>query len=104
VRINHLGAQLPARSRNWNEFMIGASRFIWGLSKKVLIADFCSKVADAGFGVAPQTLPMGGAWMALLAYTLQIYFDSQGIPTWRSVWRACLDSTSRRTSIIRTPP
>ena len=78
VRINHLGAQLAARTRDWEGFAVGISRFIWGLAKKVLIADFCSKVADAGFNVAPQTLPAGGAWLAVLAYTLQIYFDFSG--------------------------
>jgi len=78
VRINHLGAQLRKRDRRLDDFCVAASRFIWGLAKKVLIADYCSKVADAGFGVDPATLPAGAAWLAVLAYTLQIYFDFSG--------------------------
>lgn len=48
-----------------------------GLVKKVLIADTLAPLADAGFAsVAQQTAP--GAWLAVLAYTLQIYFDFSG--------------------------
>jgi alginate O-acetyltransferase complex protein AlgI len=78
VRINHLGSQLKERRRSWDEFCIGASRFIWGLAKKVLVADMCGKVADAGFGVEPKSLPMGAAGLAVVAYTFQIYFDFSG--------------------------
>lgn len=78
VRINHLGAQLYQRHRSMDRFCVAASRFIWGLAKKVMIADYCAKVADAGFGVDASTLPAGAAWAAVLAYTLQIYFDFSG--------------------------
>jgi len=78
VRINHLGQQLRQRSRSLDDMCAGASRFLWGLAKKVLIADYCARVADAGFGSDADTLPPQAAWLALLAYTLQIYFDFSG--------------------------
>jgi alginate O-acetyltransferase complex protein AlgI len=48
------------------------------LGKKVLIADVCSRVADSGFDGNLERLPASGAWLSLLAYTLQIYFDFSG--------------------------
>jgi len=48
-----------------------------GLVKKVLIADTFAPIADAGFG-APGTLSAASAWIAVLAYTMQIYFDFSG--------------------------
>ncbi|HEY1326795.1 MAG TPA: MBOAT family protein [Casimicrobiaceae bacterium] len=48
-----------------------------GLAKKVLIADTLAPIADAGFAhPAQQSMP--GAWLSVLAYTLQIYFDFSG--------------------------
>jgi len=48
-----------------------------GLVKKVLIADTFAPIADAGFGAA-GTLSAPAAWIAVLAYTMQIYFDFSG--------------------------
>jgi len=48
-----------------------------GLVKKVLIADTFAPIADAGFGAA-ATLSAPAAWIAVLAYTMQIYFDFSG--------------------------
>ena len=78
VRLSHLAGQLQGRSHTWNDFAIGAARFTWGLGKKVLIADVCSRVANAGFQADPHLLWRGAAWLALLGYTLQIYFDFSG--------------------------
>jgi alginate O-acetyltransferase complex protein AlgI len=78
VRLSHLADQLVHRPRRWEDFSIGAARFTWGLAKKVLIADVCAQVADTGFGLAPADHTAPTAWLALLAYTLQIYFDFSG--------------------------
>ena len=78
VRLSHLADQLWHRTRTWDDFSIGAARFTWGLGKKVLIADVCAKVANAGFDADLTKLSCGGAWLALLGYTLQIYFDFSG--------------------------
>lgn len=78
VRLSHLADQLHHRHRTWEDFVIGAARFTWGLGKKVLIADVCSKMANAGFDTDPHELRRSAAWLALLGYTLQIYFDFSG--------------------------
>jgi D-alanyl-lipoteichoic acid acyltransferase DltB (MBOAT superfamily) len=48
-----------------------------GLVKKVCFADHLAPLAEAGFD-HPATLTTLGAWLAVLAYTLQIYFDFSG--------------------------
>ncbi len=62
------------------EFAAGTWRFAAGLAKKTLIAGALGPVADAAFSPRPLggPLDMGTAWIGLLAYTAQIYFDFSG--------------------------
>ena len=55
----------------------GARLFVYGLAKKVLLADFLAPVAENAFDFAhsPSVL---FAWLGAIAYTLQIYFDFSG--------------------------
>ena len=52
-------------------------RFIYGLGKKVLIANYLAQIADNIFDAG---VPMSAAtaWLGAVAYTLQIYFDFSG--------------------------
>lgn len=59
-------------------FASGASRFMVGLCKKVLIADIVARVADAVFTLPGSEQTFASAWLGALAYTLQIYFDFSG--------------------------
>jgi len=56
----------------------GIKRFTLGLGKKVLIADTLAKPANGIFAipVADQTAPL--AWLGIICYTIQIYFDFSG--------------------------
>ena len=58
-------------------FAGGATRFLHGLLKKVLIADAAGRVADTCFGMSDD-IGMATAWIGALAYTIQIYFDFSG--------------------------
>jgi D-alanyl-lipoteichoic acid acyltransferase DltB (MBOAT superfamily) len=60
-------------------FHLAAGLFLLaiGLVKKVCIADPLALVATAGFD-HPETLSALAAWLAVLAFTLQIYFDFSG--------------------------
>ncbi|MHB8708808.1 MAG: MBOAT family O-acyltransferase [Desulfuromonadales bacterium] len=62
---------------DWRNLALGLFLFSIGLFKKVVIADPLSPLVKAGFDVAP-TLNFAEAWMASLAYTLQLYFDFSG--------------------------
>ncbi|WP_363349057.1 MBOAT family O-acyltransferase [Methylocystis echinoides] len=58
-----------------DDFVNGFSRFMLGVTKKVLIADVMASGADAIFSRDPTALGFGGAWMGVAFFTLQIYFD-----------------------------
>ena len=61
----------------WDDLSIGLSWFIMGLCKKVLLADRLSPYADAAFAHTAG-LSMAGAWLGVLNYSLQLYFDFSG--------------------------
>ena len=50
---------------------------IFGLSKKLLIADTVGQIADTVFGMT-DTLALPTAWLGAFCYTLQIYYDFSG--------------------------
>lgn len=56
----------------------GFRRFIWGLSKKMLIADALLGTVSAVFGCDWRTLPAGAAWLGAFCYFIEIYFDFSG--------------------------
>ena len=60
-----------------NDVAVGLSWFIMGLFKKVMIADTVAPYADAAFA-APHALGALPAWIGVLSYTMQLYFDFSG--------------------------
>ncbi len=58
----------------------GLAVFLLGLAKKVVLADTLARYADAGFGSAAAGIELSlvVAWMATIAYALQLYFDFSG--------------------------
>ncbi len=77
VRYDTIEQQIMHRQESLPDFCDGMQRFIYGLAKKVLIADYMAQMADNIFG-AGVTLSVATAWLGALAYTLQIYFDFSG--------------------------
>ncbi|HMF14146.1 MAG TPA: MBOAT family protein [Gemmataceae bacterium] len=78
VRYRDLAAQLVRRRVCREGFAEGVRRFVLGLSKKMLIANTLAVPADAIFALPSEALPSGMAWLGILCYTLQIYFDFSG--------------------------
>ncbi len=78
IRYNSIAPQLHQRLMHLEGFAAGARRFILGLAKKVLIANTMAGVCDAIFAIPGGELSAGIAWLGILAYTLQIYFDFSG--------------------------
>jgi alginate O-acetyltransferase complex protein AlgI len=76
IRYKTLAAQLHERDHTLARFASGVTIFILGFAKKVLLANPCGVVADAVFNTAqPCALD---AWVGVLAYAFQIYFDFCG--------------------------
>ena len=78
VRWHHVARQIVARAVDRDEVALGVRRFIVGLGKKTLIANTLAVPADAIFALPPTELTAATAWLAVLCYTLQIYFDFSG--------------------------
>ena len=78
VKYGDVEQQLRHRDTPPEECLHGFYRFVIGLAKKVLIADVIAVQADAYFGADLSTMDMGTAWIGILAYTLQLYFDFSG--------------------------
>jgi alginate O-acetyltransferase complex protein AlgI len=76
VRYNTIALQLAERTHTLAKFTQGVLAFQAGLAKKVLVADVLAPVADQAF--ASPGLGTLDAWLGLLAYTFQIYFDFSG--------------------------
>ncbi len=78
IRYKDIHTQLKARRVTLSHVEEGLYRFVLGLSKKVLIANPLGLMADAGFDAPASDLTTGAAWLSLVAYALQIYFDFSG--------------------------
>jgi alginate O-acetyltransferase complex protein AlgI len=78
IRYHDIAAQLIRRRVRLDDFSYGIERFVVGLGKKVLIANQVAIIADQVFSVPYETLTPGVAWLGVLCYTLQIYFDFSG--------------------------
>ena len=78
VRYNQVAEQITSRSHSFKMFAGGVERFIYGLSKKVLIANPMAAMADRIFAADYTQLSPELAWLGLICYMLQIYFDFSG--------------------------
>ena len=73
VRYTTVAEEIDERHESVSEFSAGAVRFLFGLGKKMLLANAVARIADAAFAaVMPSVL---FAWLGAVAYTFQIYFD-----------------------------
>ena len=78
IRYKELADQLARRVVSLDDFVYGVRRFIIGLGKKVLIANIVAVPADAIFALPASQLIGPYAWLGIVCYTLQIYFDFSG--------------------------
>ena len=78
VRYNSIARQLVRRTITLQSFEAGITRFIFGLAKKLLIANPLGEVADKIFILPADQLPALVAWTGIISFTLQIYFDFSG--------------------------
>ncbi len=80
VRFNEIADQLEDRRYNENpdNRLTGFFRFAMGLAKKVLIANVLGEYADSVFAVEPAGMDTATAWVGVIAYAFQIYYDFAG--------------------------
>jgi alginate O-acetyltransferase complex protein AlgI len=78
IRYRLIADQLARRTVTLDDFAEGVRRFVIGLGKKVLVANIVAGPADKIFGAPLAQLDASHAWLAVVCYTLQIYFDFSG--------------------------
>ncbi len=75
VRYGSIAHQLQHRTHSVEGFTAGVARFCLGFVKKILLADAMGQLADTAFKAGPGSLGMLAAWLGVVAYAFQIYFD-----------------------------
>jgi alginate O-acetyltransferase complex protein AlgI len=77
VRYNTIAKEINQRSATIDDISEGIFRFLIGLGKKVIIANQLGSISDQLLGDSLGSTT-AGAWVGLLAFSLQIYFDFSG--------------------------
>ena len=75
VRYTTVEEEIVRRNESLEEFSQGVVRFLFGLGKKMLLANAMGEIADGVFAQSPETMALSLAWVGAAAYTFQIYFD-----------------------------
>ena len=78
VRYRDIAAEIASRSIRVHEFAEGVRRFVIGLAKKLLIANALAQPVDRIFDLPTEQIAPSVAWVAMVGYGLQIYFDFSG--------------------------
>ena len=78
VRYGTIAEEIHNRRVTANDFADGIYRFLIGLGKKVILANQLSEISDQFLVNGLGTLTTAGAWIGIVAFTLQIYFDFSG--------------------------
>ncbi|GMO57745.1 MAG: MBOAT family protein [Rickettsiales bacterium] len=79
ARYTDFNNELQNRTIDFEQnIVVGSKRFIFGLAKKVLIADTLGTVVSKIFALEVIDFGSGIAWIGALFYTLQLYYDFSG--------------------------
>ena len=74
VRYSDVAAEITSRRATLQDFTKGATRFLTGLAKKLLLANFCGELIEKYIGTQTAL----GGWVGLCMFAFQIYFDFSG--------------------------
>jgi len=78
VRYRDISDKIVERVFSSRQFVEGIQRFIFGLGKKILIANNVAVVADEMFRIDGASVSPLFAWIGVMCYAMQIYFDFSG--------------------------
>ncbi len=78
VKYREINRQIESRRITVDGIGIGFRRFIYGLSKKVLVSNTLGYCADTIYGLNFEMVSTPMAWIAAISYTFQIYYDFSG--------------------------
>lgn len=78
VRYKDVAEEIDCRKVTLDDFSYGIQRFIIGLFKKIIIADTMAIIANTMFDRNPILNSVSMAWLGIIAYSIQIFFDFSG--------------------------
>lgn len=79
VRYETVADEIQNRRETLSDFVLGIRRFSVGLAKKMILSNSIGLLADQAFGYGDASqLSAAMAWLGVLAYAFQIYFDFGG--------------------------
>ncbi|MBQ5334525.1 MAG: MBOAT family protein [Oscillospiraceae bacterium] len=78
VRFSDVQKELHRRRTTLEDFLEGLQLFIIGLGRKVLLANQLGNLWDDLANVGYESVSTPAAWMGIVAYSMQLYFDFSG--------------------------
>ncbi|WP_367891676.1 MBOAT family O-acyltransferase [Holdemania filiformis] len=78
VRYKDIAEQLDHRQETADQFALGVQRFVAGLAKKVLLANSIGALWDTISALPVREMSVAAAWLGIIAFAFQIYFDFSG--------------------------
>ena len=78
VRYGTIADEIHNRHVSADDFADGVYRFLIGLGKKVILANQLSEISDQLLKDGIGDLTTAGAWLGIVAFALQIYYDFSG--------------------------
>lgn len=78
VKYKEINRQIESRSITSTGVAEGFRRFIYGLGKKVIISNVMGKSADAIFSLPMNQVGCKTAWLGIVVYIIQLYYDFSG--------------------------
>lgn len=78
VRYGSVAEEINQRHVSHSDISEGTYRFFIGLGKKVILANILGEIANELIGGSLENLSAWEAWVGIIAFSLQIYFDFSG--------------------------
>ena len=78
VKYSEVAKEIEKPDISWENVKYGLGRLIFGLGKKVLIANQVAVIANSIHFSPINSINISMAWLCILAFTIQIYFDFSG--------------------------
>ena len=78
IKYHDIASQIDKRETNWNTYINGSRIFLFGLFKKVLIANSCGMLWESILNSDILAISVATAWIGAIFYAFQIYFDFSG--------------------------
>ncbi len=78
VRYKDMARELDNRVRNREKTAYGLKRFVYGMTKKVVLSNYFGLITDTIFGLNITNISTPLAWLGAVLYSLQIYYDFSG--------------------------